>query len=171
MKRNKLFAILSILLALVMLAACRPKTDPAEEKIYSFLYKDVKIAVGDAVQPVLDALKGEEVRTSAVGSCLSSVEGEDVTYAFASIHIKTFRREEGDPEEVIRSVALLDDSLKTPEGIAIGSMVEAVKEAYGKPSVDGGTLLIYKGSSMRLKLGVRDGAVTNIEYEAVDATA
>ncbi len=170
-KINQWLAVLLAALCLLSLVAC--KGDEAEssdsEDAFVFVTDGVRVIPGAKASDALTALASKNPATSSKGSCLGGVDGEDVNYVYAGFRIQTFRLKEGDANEEIRWVTLTDDSVKTEEGIAIGSTVEAVKEAYGEPVETTSSTIIYRSGKTELRFETRDGAVIGIAYTVAES--
>ena len=174
MKRiNRWLTALLAVLCLLSLVAC--KKDQTEnggnDDVFGFTVDGVKAIPGAKAADVLAALASRNPAVSSKGSCLGGVEvaGEDVTYVYAGFRIQTYRLSEGDPDEEIRWITFTDDSVKTEEGIAIGATVDAVKAAYGTPTEETGSTLIYRRSKTELRFETRNGAVNGISYTVSEA--
>ena len=119
-----------------------------------------EITVDADAASILSAL-GEAKDYDESPSC--AFEGMDKIYVYNGFRIQTYTMS---GKDYIRSVELLDDTYSTPEGITIGSALEAVTAAYGAPTKQTDTGLQYvqneRGFTMQFLL--RDGLVTNIQY-------
>jgi len=161
-KMSKWLTLLLAVLCLITLVAC--KEDEPKEDPYTFSVDGVEVTPGEKASDVLGSLTSRYVGESFKGSCLDGVDGEDVTYVYRGFQIMTFRLKAGDPEEQIRWVTFTDDSVKTEEGIAIGATVEAVKGAYGTPTEETGSTLIYRRGDTELRFETRNSTVSGIAY-------
>lgn len=166
---KKFAALLLTVAALMGVSSCgEDNPGNGEAAAYSFSFDGVEMRPGDKAAPVLEALAGHSPQSSVKASCLSGLSGEDVTYVLPGFRIQTFRRQKGDADEQIRLIILNDDSVATPEGVAIGAEAQAVKDTYGAPSEETEFRLAYTRGSMRLVFGLREGKVTNISYEVLE---
>ncbi len=157
MKRFML--ITSLLLAMLLLiSSCGEKDNRGEEKSYLFKVGSTEIRIDAEAKDILDSL-GACLDYSESPSC--AFEGMDKVYTYAGFEVETYCLKDVD---YIASVQLLDDSVKTPEGICIGNSVDQVKEIYGAATEESATALIYRAKGVTLQFLLRDGNVTNIQY-------
>ena len=98
----------------------------------------------------------EDTNTSGSGG----IPGTDKVYRYTGFTVYTVPGTEGD---TVNTIALTDDSVKTPEGLSIGSTRQDVTNALGIGEQSGDTL-VYVGGSTRLTFSLRDGKVTGIHY-------
>jgi hypothetical protein len=168
---NKWLAVLLAALCLLSLVACKGDEPEigGDGELYGFVIDGVKVIPGAKASDALTALASQNPATSSKGSCLGGVDGEDVNYVYAGFRIQTFRLKEGDANEEIRWITLTDDSVKTEEGIAIGSTVEALKAAYGEPVETTSSTIIYRSGKTELRFETRDGAVIGIAYTVAES--
>ncbi len=155
--------ILCMLCGTLMLASCTP-TEPSDDgKNYVFIKGDLTVRICADAQTVLDAL-GTPKQYSESPSCL--FDGLDKVYVYGGFRIQTYP--DGTIERIY-SVELLDDSVATPEGIAIGSARADVIAAYGSEMRETASALIYTDTAngTELMFSIRDGRVTNIQYKKI----
>jgi len=107
---------------------------------------------------VLDAL-GEPLGYFVRPSC--AFEGDDRIYAFAGVEIFTFPI---DGENLVHTISLRDDSVRTPEGIFIGMEFDRVLEAYGDDYSHDTGMFTFTRSLTTLEFRVADGVVLGITY-------
>lgn len=117
----------------------------------------LQIGTSDSVVNKLDEPLSKNV-TAACGG----IPGEDIVYTFNGYRIKTTPGKDGN---VICMIELTDDSVKTPEGLTIGSTKDQVISVMGKGEAVGENLVYAKGN-MKLQFLIRDGSVTNVQYLA-----
>ncbi len=164
--KKSVLCVLLVAIVLLLLTACNGGGNEQDEKDpHVFVIDGITVTPGKDAGETLAALSGKNPQTSVKSSCLGGVDGEDVTYVYVGFRIQTFRTGES---EVIRWVILSDDSVQTDKGISIGATTDAVKTAYGTPTEESGSYLIYESSSTKLRFGHRNGTITNIEYTVVD---
>lgn len=159
MKRFLLIASM-ILAMLLLLTACQGKENEGEEtgKDYAFQSGETVIRIDAEAKAILEAL-GACRSYSESPSC--AFEGMDKVYTYNGFEVETYCL--GDVD-YIASVQLLDDSVKTREGISIGDTAEQVKETYGEATEFSANALIYRAEGVTLQFLLRDGKVTNIQY-------
>lgn len=148
----------ALLTCLVLLTGCNE--DKTTE--YSLQVGSTVLTPGDEAAEPLAAL-GTYKNYSESGSC-GGIEGLDKVYEYDGFTVKTTPGLRGGSViDVIMSITLTDDSIKTPEGLTIGSTREAVTAALGAGGEGNGTL-VYAGTDTRLTFTLRDGKVTGIQY-------
>ena len=162
----RFLAALAAILCLLALWGCEENTDGEEP--YSFTVEGVTLTPGGKAKDVLALLAGRNPVISVGKSCLGGVDGEDVNYVYAGFHVQTFRISEGHPDEEIRWVILDDDSVATDRGITIGSEASAVKTAYGAPTTESDSLLLYQRGGTTLRFGLREGRVVSIAFTVAE---
>ena len=168
MKKIIIFGLIAALcLALV---ACSPSSgkDKAEDsapassdaaaEVYTFTYRDVKIALGDEVAPIVKKL-GEPKKYFESQSC--AFQGLDKVYTYSGVVIRTFPK---DKVDYVLSVEFKDDTVATEEGIAIGDTREKVEKAYGKAASSGSAVTYSKGGVSISIIYGEDGNVSSITY-------
>ena len=150
---------IAFLLLISLFAACQKAEEEKEgEASYVFKNGDVSIAIDAEAAPILESL-GAWKDYAESPSC--AFEGMDKVYTYAGFEIETYCLSGVD---YIACVRLLDDSVKTEKGIAIGSTKDAVKDAYGEPNEASDSALTYQTSGMKLQFLLRDGVVCDIQY-------
>lgn len=157
---KKVLALMLALSILIALVSCEDAPDGGGDTLYKFQAGTVEIALHAPAEPILAAL-GEPKSYDESPSC--AFEGLDKVYVYAGFQLQTYPK---GGKDYIRSVSLTDDSVKTPEGIAIGATPDQVKQAYGAPQQETTTALEYRfATDCRLQFLLRDGKVTNIYYQ------
>ncbi|MGI6167172.1 MAG: hypothetical protein ACOYIA_03430 [Eubacteriales bacterium] len=160
-RRVLLFALI---LSLFILPGCGEEEEPPEEADrFCFLYNGVEIVPGEDIAPVIAAL-GEPTRYYEAASC--AFEGLDKIYTYGGVQINTYP--DGEVDRVL-SVVLLDDACLTPEGVGIGSDVQAVIAAYGNEYTGTENSMTYTCGNTELKFLLRDGSVSSIQYYNIGA--
>lgn len=124
---------------------------------YTFKAGNVTLSIGASADVV--AQLGTPTSFEESASC-GGIPGTDKLYVFSGFRVKTTPGYDGD---VICDIELTDDSVKTPEGLTIGSTKEQITSAMGVGEMNGENL-IYKKGNMKLQFMIRDGFVTNIQY-------
>ena len=152
--KHLLLLTLVLCLCLPLVVAC----GGGDTKTYSFRYGSATLTPGTPAKDALTAL-GEPLSFSESGSC-GGIPGTDKVYRYTGFTVYTVPGTEGD---TVNTIALTDDSVKTPEGLSIGSTRQDVTDALGIGEQSGDTL-VYVGGSTRLTFSLRDGKVTGIHY-------
>ena len=133
--------------------------ESAEAKGYTYIYNDVVVEIDADAALVVEQL-GEPLSYFEAPSC--AFEGIDKIYTYSSFEIETYPME---GKDFVSMVTFKDDSITTPEGVAIGDSVDKVKEVYGECAEDGG-MMVYEKDDMKLCFIVKDGAVVSVEYKS-----
>ncbi len=162
---NKTITRIALLLALLTLAlsiaACGSSSSGGG---YTFKTSSgAIIAIGDKADDAISAL-GTAISKNESPSC-GGIPGNDCVYTYSGFRVKTTPSNDGD---VICQIELIDDSVKTPEGVYIGMSAEDAKAAMsGKGSPDTvGETLVFTKDGMKLQIVCRGGSVTGILYIA-----
>ncbi len=154
-KINTLCLTLPIVLILV---ACGEAEGIRARDEYLLYVNGVEIEVGGDADEVISRL-GEPNRIAIAPSCAGL--GLDEAYIYNGFRINVYRDDE-DCEIV--SVELTNDTVKTGEGIGIGSSEASVRKAYGEGrNFSGG--VEYAGDDVRLCFFISEGRVIGIKYQ------
>ena len=157
---KKLFSLLLVLAA--VLSGCSGESKPTDSASktdgYVFTHNGVDIVLGEEAAPKLEAL-GEAANYFESPSC--AFNGIDKTYSYGGVELYTYP--EGDKDYFL-SVILVDDSVKTPEGIYIGSTLDSMLGAYGEGYAEDKGLYTYTKGKMSLAFLVDGGEVVTITY-------
>lgn len=115
----------------------------------------VRFGIYDEAEPVLAALP-KETGTSTRESC--AFDHADVFHYYPSFEIMT---NEIDGADRITAITLLDDLVKTPQGLYIGMTEEAAAEAF--PALRDAEWKLIDGTAL-LSVTIVDGQVRGIIY-------
>ncbi len=162
--------ILVILMALSVFVGCEKEDTDTEKgatttkgdsaKIDFYIdYKSAKIELGGDAVAALNAL-GTPKSSEPQGDC--SGKGSLTKYVYDSIVLYVL---DDGKSKTVDQITLLDDSVKTPAGIKVGSSREEVMKAYGEKSGDGS--VTYKSGNNNLMIGFRDGSVSSIDLRVI----
>lgn len=88
----------------------------------------------------------------------------DKFYTYPGFEIDTYY---SNGKDLVLSVALLDDTVSTTEGICIGDAKDKVTSVYGEPEEFTDTSVTYKKDSMKLMFIFKDDVVAAIEYKSL----
>lgn len=161
--KRKLCLLLALLLLAAGLASCNSKS----EKTFVFQKGNVTIAVDAEAAPILASL-GAYKNYDATPSCMFA--GEDKIYVYDGFKLQTYQKTAGGAD-FVHSLILTDDTYTTPEGIGIGSTVDRVLEVYGTPDDKTDAKIAYTAKGMSLLFLTREGRVTSIQYNKMEANA
>ena len=130
------------------------------EKGYIFKQGDVSVIIDADAAPIVAAL-GEPVSYFEAASC--AFDGLDKIYTYNSFEIDTYPTE---GKDYISAIILMDDSITTAEGIAIGETKARVEEVYGTDYTEQGSMLVYEKDGMKLSFIFTDDMITSIQYNS-----
>lgn len=128
---------------------------------YTFTSGSAKIEMNADASAVVEEL-GEANDYFESESC--AFEGLDKVYSYPGFQLKTYPV---DDKDYVLSVVFMDDTVSTDEGISIGSTKDEVKEAYGEPSSESSTEMVYEKGDTELKVGLDGDSVATLEIAAV----
>lgn len=125
---------------------------------YIFTSGSASVEIDAAMEPIKAAL-GEPISYFESESCAF---GElDKVYTYSGYRIDTYQI---DGVDYVCDVIFMDDTITTPEGLAIGDSADKVKEVYGEPTEEDSLRMIYSSGDMKLVF-LKDGnTVKTIEY-------
>ncbi len=158
MKKIIVLCLIVSLLTTLLVGCKKEEKNEETADAYAFSAGDVSVAVNAEAAPILQAL-GAWLDYAESPSC--AFEGMDKIYTYQGFELETYCL---DGTDYIASIRLLDDSVKTTEGIAIGSTKEAVTDVYGSPDEQTDTAFTYQSGDMKLQFLFRDGSVSDIQY-------
>lgn len=123
----------------------------------------VEVVIGASADATIEKL-GNWVSQNSSPSC-GGFDGLDYIYTYSGFRVSTTPSASGD---IVCKVELIDDSVKTPEGLSIGmSRADAEEAMKGKGTPETvGDNLVYSADGVKLQVVFRDGAVTGIIYVA-----
>lgn len=150
-----------ILSALMLLSLCAcDGGGETDTDAYVFKKGSVSIEVDADLASIVAAL-GEPTEYDEKPSCGHT--GTSLFYSYAGFEIESYPK--GNKDLVFR-VTLFDDSVSTAEGIRVGDSRENVIDAYGEPTKDSATSLLFEAKNMSLKIVMTDGGqtVSQIHY-------
>jgi len=168
---KKLIAVLFAGLFILALAACNGDTPAtttttptqatpgAAQDIY-FAPRGVKLEMGAAPAPVLEAL-GEPKTTLESPSC-AIPNAMDTDYTYPGFRLTVTQPEEG--ESYIANIKVLDDTYTVPGGVTIGSTPEEVFAAWGEGYEENNGFYKYTQGKSTLEFSIVDGRVAQILY-------
>ena len=130
--RKKISAVIALVLVLaIALCSCgsgnnsaAPNNSGSNPKDYVFKSGSTTISMKAEAAPLLKALGAYKTSYEAP-SC--AFDGMDKIYSYGAYDILTYT---ADGKDFISGVVLRDDTVETPEGIAIGSKLEDVMLGY-----------------------------------------
>ena len=167
MRKKTLAAVALVLVLAVALCSCGSgNTTPSNSnsgsntKDYVFKSGSTTVEMKADAEAVLKAL-GAYKSSYEAPSC--AFDGMDKIYSYNGFDLMTYTQ---NGKDLISGVVLRDDTVETPEGIAIGSKAEDVKKAYGDFEKDA-TSATFKSDNCKLLIIFDGGVVTSIQYIAL----
>lgn len=168
---KKILATMLAIMLVLGLCACggdnggNPTTPPAQSNGtsdapmgYAMKVNGISFGVGMDAQKVVEKLGAcEPVITESCGD----MGGDDYEYAYQDYIIYA---NNGGGAVRIYCVEIISDLVSTPENVIIGDSAEAVKTAYGDPTSETATSLIYEKDGMQLIFILENDSVTSIQY-------
>lgn len=171
MKKFKVVLAAAVMVMGLSLTACGGSDEGSSETSskaesssaggYSFTSGSTKVEMGaDAAKVVEDLGEANDYFESA--SC--AFEGLDKVYTYAGYKLNTYPV---DDKDYVLSVVFTDDTVETEEGICIGSSKDDVTEAYGEPTEEKGSSLIYEKGETKITFGMDGDTVATVEISAI----
>ena len=173
MKKMRVYAAAAMLVMGLSLSACgggdsekgsqeaSAKTESTAKGGYSFTSGSVKVEMGADASKVVDEL-GEADDYFESESC--AFEGLDKVYTYPGFKLNTYPV---DDKDYVLSVVFMDDTVETEEGISIGSTKDEVTEAYGDPTKENGSSMVYEKGETKITFGVKGDEVSTVEISAI----
>ena len=174
MKKMRMYAAAAMLVMGLTLSACggsddsdkgskeaSAKTESTAKGGYSFTSGSVKVEMGADASKVVEEL-GEADYYFESESC--AFEGLDKVYTYPGFKLNTYPV---DDKDYVLSVVFMDDTVETEEGICIGSTKDEVTEAYGEPTEEKGSSMIYEKGETKITFGVKNDEVSTVEISAI----
>lgn len=125
---------------------------------YIFESKGASIEI-DAKMADIEAALGEPKSFFESESCAF---GElDKVYTYSGFRIDTYQI---DGVDYVSDVIFTDDTISTPEGLAIGDSADKAKELYGNPAIEDDSRLVFEKGNMKLVCLLDGTTVKTIEY-------
>lgn len=166
--KNKVIAMAAVMVMGVALTACGGSdngSDGAAQSAggdgFTFTSGSTEIEMNADASAVVDEL-GDADNYFESESC--AFEGLDKVYSYPGFQLNTYPV---DDKDYVLSVVFMDDTVSTDEGISIGSTKDEVTEAYGDPSSESATELVYEKGDTELKVGLDGDSVSTLEICAI----
>jgi hypothetical protein len=132
--------------------------DPPDDLAFAFNMGSHVIEMDQSITDVIQML-GEPLGVFEAPSC--AFDGIDRVFSYPGVQIHTYP---GDDDDYVHTISLRDDSVKTMEGIYLGSSLSSVIEVYGNDFVlDSGMYTFTRGQTT-LAFYVEDDMVIGITY-------
>ena len=166
--RKKSLMLAAVLAAGVMMAACgsastlpdnsqeKPVASQQTESKYSFELKGIELKTdGDHTSKLGEPSGGYYEAKSC------AFEGMDKFYYYDSVTLHGYQKGGNDK---LYSITLMDDAVKTKEGVRIGDKKDKVLSAYGSDYTEADGQLLYESGNTRLSFVMKDDEVQSIIY-------
>ncbi len=159
MKKSKRIVVAMVLVLSLCLPLISQGDAIAAKKGYYFSYNGASVTMGSKAKKFINKA-GSPEKTKKSKSC--AFDGYDYTRQYAGFILYTYTNSDNGPEYV-NGVTFLNSSVKTKEGIHIGSTESEMKSAYGDSTSTNGVYFYNKGKT-KLMLMVQSGKVSQIRY-------
>lgn len=136
------------------------RQEETQQEAFTFVVNGISIPLDDESADLVDKLGDYEYFEAP--SC--AFQGLDKIYTYHGFTLYTY---EADGIDHVLSVVLTDDSVTTPEGIAIGSGIDEVIAAYGDDYTTSGSAYVYTKGKTTLSFIMENDLVSSIEYMAL----
>lgn len=134
--------------------------EEAEE--YSFSFNGNSVKPNQNLASAIEDL-GEGYTYFESPSC--AFQGLDMIYTYTSFVVRSYNNGQ---EDVVGQIELMDDLVKTTEGIGIGDSVDDVIATYGEATSTTDVAYIYVLGDTSIRFNIEGDLVTGITYERVE---
>ncbi len=153
---NKKYLIL-ILCFLVIFTGCgKTKEENEKQNGYELNYNDTSLELGEKFST---KKYGKDYEYSEVKS--NHFDGLDKIYKYKHYQITTYRK---DKKDLIYSIVLLDDNIKTNEGLKISDSYQDMINLYGDNYNKDDDLYKYILGDTNIVIKIKDKVIVGIEY-------
>jgi hypothetical protein len=139
-------------------AASKETTGTTETTGFTFEYGGKKIYMNEDINDVFSDI-GEPRKTFEAPSC--AFDGIDKIFSYSGFDLHTYP--EGG-KDLIHTINLRDDSIKTAEGVALGSGLSEMLKTYGDGYEREHEMYTYSKGKTRLQFLIEDDFVDAIIY-------
>ncbi|MBE6548161.1 MAG: hypothetical protein E7667_04705 [Ruminococcaceae bacterium] len=152
--------LVTAIISVMMLVGCAKETEKPEGDVYVLNVGDVEISPGGEASLIIEKLGKPAFLSREKAGCGSN---EIVcVYEYGSFKIKTVNINN---RELIDTVTVTDDMLRTSKGITIGSQRKEVISAYGEDFLEYPTGIAYQKGRTTLNFSIKDDRVVLIYYD------
>ena len=152
--------MIALMSMIFVLSGCGTGKVYCENEMYTLYVGEVEISPGKDAVGVLDAL-GVPISHSEEKEGCGSDEYVGV-YKYQGIGIKT-KHVSG--REIIDTVTITDDTVRTSKGITVGSSRNDVIAAYGENFEEHPSGIVYRKGQVSLNFSIRDDRVVLLYYD------
>ena len=156
-------AMKKVMVYLLVLSMCAPlifATKSVSAKGYYFEYSDVSVTMGSKAKKLIKAA-GKPIAYKKKKSC--AFKGYDRTRQYSSFILKTYSNSKKGAE-FVNGITFTSSSIKTKEGIHIGSTKKEVTDAYGAKNPNIAGVMIYTKGKTKLLIQIENDKVTKLMY-------
>ena len=133
----------------------------AEDSGFALKIGDSIISMDQNMAEV-QAMLGEPRNVFEEQSC--AFDGIDRVFSYPGLQIHTYPK---GSEDYVHTISLRDDSIRTMQGVYLGSTMDAVIKAYGHEYKMESDVLIYTEGKTTLSFFIEDDIVTAITYNLI----
>ena len=152
----------AVLLVITVGSAGVPQSAEAASKGYVFKYKGVSVTMKKNAAGIIKK-PGKPIKKKESKSC--AYKGLDRVYQYKNFVLATYSNSKKG-KQFVNGIKFRTASVKTKEGIHLGSTLNDVQKKYGqKKGVFG--VYTYKKGKCKLQFEITDGKVTTIQYVAL----
>lgn len=159
MKRKRLARIAAavfVLAAVLAVTGCAGKT---KEATFGFTNGSVTLVPGEKFNPDAEGV-GETVAYMEAASCY--YDGLDKVFTYNGYEVTTYPAQDGD---YIQDINISSDTIKTAEGVGVGSTLSQLEAAYGKEyTVSGKMYRFYEDDTKYMYFFLSDDVVKYYGY-------
>jgi len=135
------------------------KTQQAEAKGYAFESAGTAIEINSKVDTYTNKFGKPKGGYYEAKSC--AFEGLDKFWYYDGFTIQAYQK---DGADLVYSVTLTDDTVKTKEGVKIGDTKDKMTSVYGGSFKADGTMCCYEAGNMKLEFNIKDDVIISIAY-------
>lgn len=140
-------------------SANETQTQQTEEKGYAFESAGTAIEINAKVETYTNKFGEPKGGYYEAKSC--AFEGLDKFWYYDGFTIQAYQK---DGADLVYSVLLTDDTVKTKEGVKIGDTKDKMTSVYGSGFKADGTMCYYEAGNMRLEFTIKDDVIISIAY-------
>ena len=155
---KKIINLMLMLVLLLLVNGCVAKQIDEKNENFSFLYKSNEIKLDENMQNILK-INDDYIDYIESESC--AFKGLDKKYIYEHFEIYTYPK---DGEDFVLQIYLLDNMVKTQEGLTINDGYEKMIETYGNVYELNGNEYIYKRGNTALSFIVENDFIVQIAY-------
>ena len=137
----------------------KPVASQQTESKYSFELKGIELKTDGDLTEYTSKLGEPSGGYYEAKSC--AFEGMDKFYYYDSVTLQGYQK---DGNDKLYSITLMDDAVKTKEGVRIGDKKDKVLSAYGSDYTEADGQLLYESGNTRLSFVMKDDEVQSIIY-------